>query len=525
MSAELQEQLRELQGENRQLRDHLEFLRSILESTDDPVFARDREGRHWLANRSAARVVGRPLAEMLGRTAAELFPPEVAARIDAFDKRVMESSESLVLEQEFEVEGSRRTYLTKKAPYRNRQGVVMGLVGIGRDITERKRAEEALQRRSAELTERVKELQCLYSLSTVMGQPDLPLVDKLVQVAGLIPSGWKYPEAARARISVGERSYSSPGYRDTPWLLSHPLEVRGQRVGEVEVVYLDERPAADEGPFVREELLLLREVATRLEELLERRRVAEELTRARERAEAASRLKSEFVTNISHELRTPMNSILGFTELLIDGVDGPLNAAQHGSLWRVERNARNLLRLINEVLDLSRIESGRMELSSEPFSLREMVVETARELQVLARAKGLSLEYRIAAAVPDLVCGDEARLHQVLLNLGENAVKFTAHGGVEIQVEPGEKAGPGEPEVLVRVRDTGIGVPEGYHRSVFEPFVQVDGSSTRCHQGAGLGLAICSHLVQLMGGQLWLESEEGRGSVFLFTVPLGSWET
>ncbi len=250
----------------------------------------------------------------------------------------------------------------------------------------------------------------------------------------------------------------------------------------------------------------------------------EELTLARERAEEASRLKSEFVTNISHELRTPMNSILGFTELLIDGVDGPLNTEQHGSLRRVERNARKLLRLINEVLDLARIESATMELFVEPFSLRELVAETARELQILAAAKGLELTYGVAAAVPDLVCGDDSRLRQVLLNLGDNAIKFTGRGKVEIQVEPGEASGPGEPEVRFRVRDTGIGVPESHHQAVFEPFVQVDGSITRVHQGAGLGLAISTHLVRLMGGRLWLESGEGSGSTFLFTVQLRLWE-
>ncbi|HSH69845.1 MAG TPA: PAS domain-containing protein, partial [Deferrisomatales bacterium] len=353
MSEEQPERVLALEAENRQLRDHLEFLRSILESTDDAVFAKDCQGLHWLANSSAARVVGRSLGEMLGRTTAELFPPEVAARIEAFDLRVLEAADPLVLEQEFVVEGSRRTYLTKKALYRDRRGEVAGLVGIGRDITERKRAEHVLHHRSAELAERVKELQCLYSLSTAMGQADLPLAKKLEQVASLIPAGWRFPEAARARIIVGERCYAGPGFRETPWGLREPLGVRGERVGVVEVVYLEEQPEADVGPFAREEVLLLREVATRLEDLLERRRVEEELTLARERAEAASRLKSEFVTNISHELRTPMNSILGFTELLIDGVDGRLNADQHGSLRRIERNARKLLRLINEVLDLA----------------------------------------------------------------------------------------------------------------------------------------------------------------------------
>ena len=524
MSEELRERVLVLEAENRQLCDHLEFLRSILESTDDAVFAKDRQGHHWLANPSAARVVGRPLAEVLGRTTAELFPPEVAERIEAFDRQVLECGDPMVLEQEFVVEGSARTYLTKKSPYRDRRGQVVGLVGIGRDITQRKRDEQTLQHRSVELVERVKELQCLYSLSTAMGQTDLPLAEKLEQVASLIPAGWRYPEAARARITVGDGCTACPGYRETPWRLREPLEVRGERVGAVEVVYLEERPAADEGPFAQEEVHLLQEVATRLEELLERRRVEEELTLARERAEEASRLKSEFVTNISHELRTPMNSILGFTELLIDGVDGPLNTEQHGSLRRVERNARKLLRLINEVLDLARIESATMELFVEPFSLRELVAETARELQILAAAKGLELTYGVAAAVPDLVCGDDSRLRQVLLNLGDNAIKFTGRGKVEIQVEPGEASGPGEPEVRFRVRDTGIGVPESHHQAVFEPFVQVDGSITRVHQGAGLGLAISTHLVRLMGGRLWLESGEGSGSTFLFTVQLRLWE-
>jgi PAS domain S-box-containing protein len=246
-----------------------------------------------------------------------------------------------------------------------------------------------------------------------------------------------------------------------------------------------------------------------------RKRSEVELQMAKDIAEAAYRSKSEFLAHMSHELRTPMNVIFGMTEMALDS---PVTGEQRDFLQKTRVAARDLLVLVDEVLDLSRIEAGRLHLTEREFGLRRWLAQTIEPLSLLAREKGLELSWHVAPELPERTIGDPDRLRQVLVNLIANAIKFTHAGHVRIEVTRSASNG-GAFELRFTVEDTGVGIPVEQRSRIFEAFVQGDGSDGgRPHIGTGLGLTICSRLVDLMGGRIWLDSEVGRGSSFRFTA-------
>jgi signal transduction histidine kinase len=305
-------------------------------------------------------------------------------------------------------------------------------------------------------------------------------------------------------LPLARPTLAQAGYRS---LLAVPLLLEQQIFGGL-VVYRSEP-----GSFSTEVVNLLQTFATQSTLAIQNARLFREIDEKGQQLEIASKHKSQFLANMSHELRTPLNAILGYTELILDEIYGEVPESLRDVLERVQQSGRHLLDLINDVLDISKMEAGQLTLSLNDYSMAEVVYTVSTAVESLATEKGLALKVALAPELPQGK-GDERRLAQVLLNLVGNAIKFTEVGEVQIQVTATDGV------FTVAVADTGPGIAEANQQTIFEEFQQADSSSTRLKGGTGLGLAIVKRIVEMHGGRVWVESSLGKGSTFWFTLPV-----
>lgn len=528
---------------------------AFMDASPAIAWVKDADGRHVYTNRGWNNAFSVEQDQWLGRTAADLIQPGEAARIEQSDAEILATNQPVEIKEDtVDVHGKSMVWHIHKFPFANASGERF-VGGFAIDVTRRKQAEAALRAVEEQMQLVVENL--LEGL--VIADPDGSFL--YWNPAALRILGFADAATGRANQDSFNELFSLATLDGTPlppheWPLARvrrgealqEFEVQVRRVGTEWQRTLSYTGAMVEYANARRLVFLtiaditdrknaerkLREVNERLESKVQERTA--ELRTALVRAEAADRLKSAFLATMSHELRTPLNSIIGFTGIVLQGMAGPVNEEQSRQLGMVRGSARHLLALINDVLDLSKIEAGQLEMRAEPFDLRALVERVVATVQPMAENKSLKLELSIEPTLRHMV-SDPRRVEQILLNIASNAVKFTVQGSVhihaqEVQYTPSHTShgnGNGHvrgakpdtvPAVRIAVTDTGIGIRKEDQASLFLPFRQIDTGLSRQHEGTGLGLSICRRLSELLGGEISVHSEWSKGSTFVVTLPL-----
>jgi PAS domain S-box-containing protein len=474
------------------------------------MWVTNAEGRVEFINRAYRELIGAPLDRVTGLDWETLIHPDDAQRyLEDCDRALKERAPLRSETRLRSAKGEWRWVATYAEPRFSPRGEFLGYVGLCPDITERKQVEQAL--RSSEemfrqLTENIREVFWIMP----------PELDEIPYVSPAFEQVW-----GRTRESLYKNPFS--------WVESiHPDDRdRAQalllRQIQGEPVLREYRIRTPEGQekWIRDRAFAIRDQTEQMvrlvgiaEEITEQKRYEAELIHAREAADVANHAKSEFLANMSHEIRTPMNGIIGMTELTLDT---ELDSTQREYLNSVKYSAESLMTVINDILDFSKIEAGKLGLDPVPFNVRDCVGQAMKALSVRAHEKKLELACSVPPDMAEVLIGDPIRLRQVILNLAGNAIKFTEQGEIVLQVQI-ESSDSNGMALHFTIRDTGIGIPLETQKLIFQPFAQADTTTTRKYGGTGLGLSISVRLIEMMGGQIWVESEPGKGSTFHFTA-------
>jgi PAS domain S-box-containing protein len=497
-----------------------EAARGLFDSAPIGYMEIDREGIIRRVNRLECKLRGREESDMLGLHCAELIPEIERERYREQIQRKIEGQRALATyEREYPLEDGRTIAVqVHEQLLRNHSGRTSGLRMASIDITERKKVEDAAYQNATELR------------ALFQAVPDLFLrIDKSENV--LDAKGGQRQDAFLGAEKFLGRNLQDllpadilAEVRDAQERVRHSnamemvefaIEDRlGEQAYEMRLLPL----SWDEWIAVVRNITARKAGEQRLKDnAQELEQKNEELEKALTAAREATRMKSRFLANMSHEIRTPMNGVLGMTDFLLGA---GLNVEQQEYAEAIKRSADSLLALIDDILDLSRIEAGKLRLDHVDFSLPSVIAETTSLFAAQARAKGVEFVSSVGAGFPEAAVGDPGRLRQVLTNLLGNAIKFTERGQVGLKSEMVSQTGD-EIQLMFTVYDTGLGIPLAEQTRLFDTFTQVDESNTRKYGGTGLGLAISKQLVELLRGEIGLESEPGKGSKFWFTATFG----
>lgn len=491
-------------------------LRAVISNMPIVLFTTDKAGVITLSEGKGLSTLSLKPGQLVGHSIFEAYKtqPEILACVQRAMSGEIVRSFSGTAEQHFE---------THYAPVRDAAGEIAGIIGVSLDITDRQKADNALresEKRYRQLIEGISDI--VYTVNTkgyftyvspaavkLTGHPEEKLLS--LHFTDLILSEWH-----ERVVKFYENQMKMP---ESETVLQFPILTAAQETRWVEQKVA---PIYDVERRIRAFHAVVRDITDRKEaedfiqaqneELIA---INQELAKAREQAEAASRLKSQFLATMSHELRTPLNAVIGYTQIQLSGMAGTLTDEQRTFQDRILINSHHLLNLINDVLDLSKIEAGRMEIVRRPFDLRKSMQEVLDQNKVFADEKNLSIEMHIDERIPRQIIGDAARISQVAINLVSNAIKFTEKGSVKIDVQRHTTT-----NWKLTVSDTGIGIPPHMQEVIFEEFRQVDSSLQRQYGGTGLGLAITRKLILMMGGSIRVSSVLGEGSTFVVTLPL-----
>ncbi len=500
-----------------------QHLAITLNSIGDAVVATDAGGCITRMNPVAEKLTGWPLAEARGRPLDEVLrlihavtrqpAPAPVQRVLAEGVVVGLANHTLLVARD----GREIAIADSAAPIRDEAGRIHGVIMVFRDVSAEYALDRELQESEAKYRQLFQNMSEAFALHEMIwddqGRPrDYRFLD--------VNAAFEHQTGLDRAQVIGRTVLEILPHTEPAWIAQYGEVARSgatlsfeQYSGELKKYFHVRAFQPSPGRF-----------AVVFADITDRKQAEEEMRVARDQAEAANHAKSMFLANMSHELRTPLNPVIGFADMLADAPN--LTDEQREFARLIKARGADLLGLINDLLDLSRIEAGHLELALERLSLRQLVLDVARAAKLAADARKLQLTWAVAAEVPDEVAADALRLKQIIANLLNNAIKFTEQGGIDLRVvcDPQAPATrPAQPdEVLlhISVRDSGIGIDPEQAARIFDPFSQVDASYSRRRGGAGLGLAIARQLVQAMGGTLWVDSTLGQGSVFHFTVLL-----
>jgi PAS domain S-box-containing protein len=489
--------------------------RELVEHANSIIMRWTSKGRITFLNEFGQKFFGYSADEIIGQHVLDTIvpPTEKSGRnLRALMNEICAAPESFEQNENENIRrGGERVWIAwTNHIVQDSTGQALEFLSIGTDITERKRAEARVRESEA----RYRTLFEYAPDGIVIADPDGYYVDVNASICRML--GYRRDELIGMHSSVivapEDQEHIAPALDSIAHKHDHHREWRFRRQEgssfSAEVV----ATSMPDGNI----LGMIRDITERKEAELEREK--------RQHAEAADRIKSAFLATMSHELRTPLNSIIGFTGIILQGLAGPLNAEQSKQLDMVRTSARHLLALVNDVLDISKIEAGQLEVACEPFDLQRSITKVLAIVSPLAQKKGLELHVDLTPELGEIV-GDERRFEQILLNLLSNAIKFTDQGDISLRTEiihdfqpPGLSTT--RPGVRLQISDTGIGIKPEDLPTLFQPFRQIDSGLSRNRDGTGLGLAICRRLTELMGGSVCAESVWQKGSIFCVTLPL-----